>query len=185
MDVFEEKWNILEPAGALALTGAEAYCKHYELQGENIVVITSGANMNFDKLRVVTKLANIGHKQEVALATVMAEELGSFKQFYELVGQMNVTKFKYRCNSNEKAVVLYNVGVHTASELRAIQERMESSQLKTYNLIESKVKLYEVHQKPPPAAEQVRRFPGEVVARERTKDFERSCCKRMKEPENE
>ncbi|KAG4958885.1 hypothetical protein JHK87_035518 [Glycine soja] len=144
MDVFEEKWNILEPAGALALTGAKAYCKHYELQGENIVVITSGANMNFDKLRVVTKLANIGHKQEVALATVMAEELGSFKQFYELVGQMNVTKFKYRCNSNEKAVVLYNVGVHTASELRAIQERMESSQLKTYNLIESKVKLYEV-----------------------------------------
>ena len=30
-----------------------------------------------------------------------------------------------------------SVGVHTASELRAIQERMESSQLKTYNLTES------------------------------------------------
>ncbi|KAG4931277.1 hypothetical protein JHK84_048269 [Glycine max] len=144
MDVFEEKRNILEPAGALALTGAEAYCKHYGLQGKNIVVITSGANMNFDKLRVVTIFDNIGCKQEVVLATVMAEELGSFKQFYELVGQMNVTKFKYRCNSNEKAVVLYNVGVHTASELRAIQERMESSQLKTYNLTKIKVKLYEV-----------------------------------------
>ena len=41
------------------------------------------------------------------------------------------------------------------------------------------------HQKPPPAAEQVWRFLAEAVARERTKDFERSCCKRMKEPENE
>ncbi|KAK4800182.1 hypothetical protein SAY86_025547 [Trapa natans] len=53
-DMFEEKRNILEPAGALALAGAEAYCKYYGLKGENVVAITSGANMNFDKLRVVT-----------------------------------------------------------------------------------------------------------------------------------
>ncbi|KAG5124662.1 hypothetical protein JHK82_031399 [Glycine max] len=130
MDVFEEKRNILEPAGALALTGAEAYCKHYGLQGKNIVVITSRANMNFDKLRVVTKLANIGCNKRLCWQLLWQRSLE--------VGQMNVTKFKYRCNSNEKAVVLYNVEVHTASELRAIQERMESSQLKTYNLIESK-----------------------------------------------
>ncbi|KAG4970612.1 hypothetical protein JHK85_037033 [Glycine max] len=137
LDMFEEKRNILEPAGALALAGAEAYCKHHGIQGKNIVAITSGANMNFDKLRVVTELANVGRKQEAVLATVMAEEPGSFKQFCELVGQMNITEFKYRYNSNEKAVVLYSVGVHTISELRAMQERMESSQLKTYNLTES------------------------------------------------
>ncbi|RDX67155.1 Threonine dehydratase biosynthetic, chloroplastic [Mucuna pruriens] len=136
-DMFEEKRNILEPAGALALAGAEAYCKYYGLQGENIVVITSGANMNFDKLRVVTELANVGRKQEAVLATVMPEEPGSFKQFCQLVGQMNITEFKYRYNSNKKAVVLYSVGVHTVSELRAMQEKMESSQLKTFNLTES------------------------------------------------
>ncbi|KAK7345449.1 hypothetical protein VNO77_16053 [Canavalia gladiata] len=136
-DMFEEKRNILEPAGALALAGAEAYCKYYGLQGENIVVITSGANMNFDKLRVVTELANVGRKQEAVLATVLPEEPGSFKQFCQLVGQVNITEFKYRYNSNEKAVVLYSVGVHTVSELRAMQERMESSQLKTFNLTES------------------------------------------------
>ena len=96
--MFEEKGNILEPAGALALTGAEAYCKHYGLQGKNIVVITSGANMNFDKLRVVTKLANIGCKQKVVLATVMAEELGSFKQFYELVCLL-LYHYVYKCSS--------------------------------------------------------------------------------------
>ncbi|KAG4996283.1 hypothetical protein AAZX31_10G060100 [Glycine max] len=136
-DMFEEKRNILEPAGALALAGAEAYCKHHGVQGKDIVVITSGANMNFDKLRVVTELANVGRKQEAVLATVLPEEPGSFKQFCELVGQMNITEFKYRYNSNEKAVVLYSVGIHTVSELRAMQERMESSQLKTYNLTES------------------------------------------------
>jgi len=83
--MFEEKRNILEPAGALALAGAEAYCKYNGIRGENIVVITSGANMNFDKLRVVTELANVGRKQEAVLATIMPEEPGSFKQFCQLV----------------------------------------------------------------------------------------------------
>ncbi|KAK7290963.1 hypothetical protein RIF29_05780 [Crotalaria pallida] len=136
-DMFEEKRSILEPAGALALAGAEAYCKYYGLKGENVVAITSGANMNFDKLRVVTELANVGRKQEAVLATQMPEVPGSFKHFCQLVGQMNITEFKYRYNSCEKAVVLYSVGVHTVSELKAMQERMESSQLKTKNLTES------------------------------------------------
>ncbi|KAL6517580.1 Threonine dehydratase biosynthetic, chloroplastic [Orobanche minor] len=56
-DMFEEKRSILEPAGALALAGAEAYCKYYGISGKNIVAITSGANMNFDKLRVITEPA--------------------------------------------------------------------------------------------------------------------------------
>ncbi|XP_015951500.1 threonine dehydratase biosynthetic, chloroplastic [Arachis duranensis] len=136
-DMFEEKRSILEPAGALALAGAEAYCKYYGIKGENIVAITSGANMNFDKLRVVTELANVGRKQEAVLATVLPEEPGSFKHFCQLVGQVNITEFKYRCNSDMKAVVLYSVGVHTVSELRSMQERMETSQLKTYNLTDS------------------------------------------------
>ncbi|KAF3441756.1 hypothetical protein FNV43_RR15671 [Rhamnella rubrinervis] len=136
-DMFEEKRSILEPAGALALAGAEAYCKYYGIKGENVVAITSGANMNFDKLRVVTELANVGRKQEAVLATVMPEEPGSFKSFCELVGPMNITEFKYRYSSDKEAVVLYSVGMHTVSELNAMQERMESSQLKTYNLTES------------------------------------------------
>ncbi|KAJ8899912.1 hypothetical protein K2173_019616 [Erythroxylum novogranatense] len=138
-DMFEEKRSILEPAGALALAGAEAYCKYYGLEGQNVVAITSGANMNFDKLRVVTELANVGRKQEAVLATVMPEEPGSFKQFCELVGRMNITEFKYRCNSEKEAVVLYSVGLHTISELNKMQQRLESSQLRTFNLTESEL----------------------------------------------
>ncbi|GMI96616.1 L-O-methylthreonine resistant 1 [Hibiscus trionum] len=135
-DMFEEKRSILEPAGALALAGAEAYCKYYGFKGKNVVAITSGANMNFDKLRVVTELANVGRQQEAVLATVLPEEPGSFKQFCELVGPMNITEFKYRCSS-DKAVVLYSVGVHTVSELEAMKQRMESCQLRTFNLTAS------------------------------------------------
>ncbi|XP_024986898.1 threonine dehydratase biosynthetic, chloroplastic-like [Cynara cardunculus var. scolymus] len=131
-DMFEEKRSILEPAGALSLAGAEAYCKFYNLKDVNVVAITSGANMNFDRLRLVTELANVGRQREAVLATFMPEEPGSFKQFCELIGSMNITEFKYRYDSQEKqALVLYSVGLHTKFELQAMVERMESYQLKT------------------------------------------------------
>ncbi|KAL6337230.1 hypothetical protein AAG906_036544 [Vitis piasezkii] len=134
-NMFEEKRSILEPAGALALAGAEAYCKYYGIKGGNIVAITSGANMNFDRLRLVTELADVGRQREAVLATLLPEEPGSFKQFCEMVGHMNITEFKYRYNPHkEKALVLYSVGLHTVLELSAMVERMESSQLTTLNL---------------------------------------------------
>lgn len=89
-DMFEEKRSILEPAGALSLAGAEAYCKYYGLKGTSVVAITSGANMNFDRLRLVTELADVGRKREAVLATILREERGSFKQFCELVCYMIV-----------------------------------------------------------------------------------------------
>nr|GEY01048.1 threonine dehydratase biosynthetic, chloroplastic-like [Tanacetum cinerariifolium] len=127
-----EKRSILEPAGALALAGAEAYCKFYNRKDINVVAITSGANMNFDRLRLVTELANVGRQREAVLATFMPETPGSFKQFAELIGKMNITEFKYRYESPEKqALVLYSVGLHTKFEIQSMVERMESYQLKT------------------------------------------------------
>jgi threonine dehydratase len=133
--MFEEKRSILEPAGALSLAGAEAYCKYYGIKGETVVAIASGANMNFDRLRLVTELADVGRKREAVLATILPEERGSFKKFAELVsalktvklcwrlffgillpnngvtfqvGPMNITEFKYRYDSRKKdALVLY------------------------------------------------------------------------------
>ncbi|XP_021737803.1 threonine dehydratase biosynthetic, chloroplastic-like [Chenopodium quinoa] len=134
-NMFEEKRSILEPAGALALAGAEAYCEYYGIKNENVVAITSGANMNFDRLRLVTELADVGRQREAVLATFMPEEPGSFKIFAEMVGPMNITEFKYRYNSaKQEALVLYSVGHHTVSELEAMKERMESSKLRTINL---------------------------------------------------
>ncbi|KAI3696712.1 hypothetical protein L6452_29212 [Arctium lappa] len=131
-DMFEEKRSILEPAGALALAGAEAYCHYYNLKDANIVVITSGANINFERLRLVTELANIGSHKEAVLTTFMPEEPGTIKHFCKLVGPINITEFKYRYNSDRKqALVLYSVGIHTKLELEAMMERMKSFQLQT------------------------------------------------------
>ncbi|GMH28743.1 hypothetical protein Nepgr_030586 [Nepenthes gracilis] len=90
--------------------------------------------MNFDRLRLVTELAEVGRQREAVLATFMPEEPGSFKRFCEMVGPMNITEFKYRCRSdNGEALVLYSVGLHTVFELDEMKKRMKSAQLQTFD----------------------------------------------------
>jgi threonine dehydratase len=87
--MFEEKRAVLEPAGALAIAGAEAYCKYYGLKGENVVAITSGANMNFDGLRLVSQLADDGRRRKSVLATFVPENRENIEEFCQLVCQQN------------------------------------------------------------------------------------------------
>lgn len=137
-DVFEEKRSILEPAGALALAGAKAYCKYYGLKGETVMAITSGANMNFDRLRLVTELADVGARREAVIATFIPEQPGSFKRFIETVGPMNITEFKYRFDaSKDKALVLCSVGLHKEEELTAMKCRLESAGLSVIDLTDN------------------------------------------------
>ncbi len=42
-------------------------------QGATVVCVTSGANMNFDRLRLVSELAGVGARQEAMLATTIPE----------------------------------------------------------------------------------------------------------------
>ena len=89
--MFDEKRSILEPAGALAIAGAKAYCKYYGLQGENVVAVTSGANMNFNKLRLVSKLADVSrqHEPEAVFSTIVPQKREKLKQFSGLVWQQS------------------------------------------------------------------------------------------------
>jgi threonine dehydratase len=130
-DVFTENRTILEPAGAVAVAGAKAYCRVHGITG-NVVAITSGANMNFDRLRVVSQLAD---KQESTLLSVIPERNGSFKAFVHLVGaDVNFTEFKYRVSDDTDAVVLYSVTVRDASVLERCLGRLQDAGIPTENL---------------------------------------------------
>ena len=89
--MFDEKRSILEPAGALAIAGTKAYCKYYGLQGENVVAVTSGANMNFNKLRLVSKLADVSrqHEPEAVFSTIVPQKREKLEQFSGLVWQQS------------------------------------------------------------------------------------------------
>ena len=112
-DVFQDTRSILEPAGALAIAGMKAYAAREKLKGRTLVAVTSGANMNFDRLRFVAERTEVGEEREALFAVTIPEERGSFKRFCELVGNRNVTEFNYRIADSAVAHVF--VGISTTS----------------------------------------------------------------------
>lgn len=134
-DVFEDTRSILEPAGALALAGAKAYLKHHKLKGANVVAIASGANMNFDRLRLVSELADVGLRSEAVLVTTIPESPGAFKAFAAIVSQaakLDITEFKYRLAAGQRdARVLYSVGYSDEQQLQTLLRALEAAGMPT------------------------------------------------------
>ena len=64
-----------------------------------MVAVCSGANINFNNLRLVSELADVGARKEFMLASTLKEKAGSFRSFVDtaLSGtDLNVTEFRYR-----------------------------------------------------------------------------------------
>lgn len=110
-DVFQDTRSVLEPAGALAVAGAKQYAERAGVQGCTLVAVTSGANMNFDRMRFVAERAEVGEAREAVFAVTIPEERGSFRRFCELIGARNVTEFNYRIADASRAHIF--VGVQT------------------------------------------------------------------------
>jgi threonine dehydratase len=94
---------VMEPAGALAVAGMKKYVEDNEITGQTFVAITSGANMDFDRLRFVSERAD---GSERTLAISIPEAAGSFRALYSLIWPRNVTEFSYRFESEADAHVL-------------------------------------------------------------------------------
>jgi threonine dehydratase len=95
-DVFEDTRSIVEPAGAIAVAGLKRWVERERWQNRRLVAVTSGANMNFDRLRHVAERADIGAEREALLAVEIPETPGSFLRFCEALGRRSVTEFNYR-----------------------------------------------------------------------------------------
>lgn len=138
-DVFLDTRGILEPAGALAVAGIKKYIEQNEeaghaIKGETMVAVTSGANMNFDRLRFVAERADVGENREAVLAVTIPEERGSFKRFCELIGARHVTEFNYRISDEKAAHVFVGVEVKNRKEKNEIIDTLEKNNYKTIDL---------------------------------------------------
>lgn len=94
---------VLEPAGALAVAGMKKYVEERNITGQTLVAITSGANMDFDRLRFVSERAD---ESEKTLAVTIPETPGSFRNLYSMIWPRNVTEFSYRYESEGNADIL-------------------------------------------------------------------------------
>jgi len=59
-DVFQDTRSVLEPAGSLAVAGAKQYAEREGIENQTLIAVTSGANMNFDRMRFVAERAEVG-----------------------------------------------------------------------------------------------------------------------------
>ncbi len=115
-DVFKDTRSILEPAGALSVAGVKQYVEAHRLKGRTFVAITTGANMNFDRLRFVADRAEVGEEREAMFAVTIPEVQGSFKRFCELIGPRSVTEFNYRIADAKLAHVFVGLSTHDRNE---------------------------------------------------------------------
>ncbi|HHB92708.1 MAG TPA: threonine ammonia-lyase, biosynthetic [Thioploca sp.] len=104
-DIFDETRTITEPAGALGLAGLKQYIAREKCSGCNLVTITSGANMNLERLGYVVERAEIGEQREALIAVAIPEQPGSFRRFCHAIGQHFITEFNYRYDNSKEAHV--------------------------------------------------------------------------------
>ena len=83
-----------------------------KIQGQTLLAVDSGANINFDRLRYVSERTELGEKREAIIAVTIPEKPGSFKQFCELLGRRSITEFNYRYHNPDKARIFVGVQVH-------------------------------------------------------------------------
>ncbi|PLX93156.1 MAG: threonine ammonia-lyase, biosynthetic [Desulfuromonas sp.] len=111
-DNYQATRSIVEPAGALALAGLKRYVRSRQVQGETLVAINSGANMNFERLRYVAERTLIGEKQEALFAVSIPETPGALRRFcQEVLAERNVTEFNYRLSGRQQAHIFVGIAV--------------------------------------------------------------------------
>jgi len=132
-DVFDDTRSIMEPAGALGVAGIKKYVAQKQVEGQTLIAINSGANMNFDRLRHVSERAELGEHREGLIGVTVAEEPGSFLRFCRLIGKKGITEFNYRYSDNSKAHVF--AGIQLSEGLPELDELVEKLTAKGYPVL--------------------------------------------------
>lgn len=126
-DIFENVRAAAEPSGALSLAGLKKYVKQHNIQGETLVNILSGANLNFHTLRYVSERCELGEKQEALFSVTIPEQRGSFLEFCRSLGDYAVTEFKYRYADDNQAHIFVGVRINGEEQKQAILNQLKQN----------------------------------------------------------
>jgi len=138
-DVFEDTRSILEPAGALAIAGAKAYVEREQIEGQTLVAVACGANMNFDRLRFVAERAELGERREAIFAVTIPETPGSLRKFCECMGRRSLTEFNYRIADEKIAHIFVGVKIENRADAIKMKENFEICGFKTLDLTDDEL----------------------------------------------
>ncbi len=134
-EVFEDTRSVVEPAGALGVAGVKKWIKKNG-PGGVVVGVTSGANMNFDRLRFVAERADLGENKEALISVVIPEQPGSyvflkkltpcsFMKLYKIIYPRNVTEFSYRYSNETRAHIFMSFQLTSSDDVSDILKTLQ------------------------------------------------------------
>ncbi|MEL6454501.1 MAG: threonine ammonia-lyase, biosynthetic, partial [Cyanobacteria bacterium J06623_5] len=138
-DVFEDTRSILEPAGALAIAGVKAYVEREGIEGETLIAIACGANMNFDRLRFVAERAELGERREAVFAVTIPERPGSLGKFCDTLGNHSISEFNYRIADANKAHIFVGIKTKNRADAQAIAQNFQRSGFEILDLTDDEL----------------------------------------------
>lgn len=116
-NIYQETRSIVEPAGALAVAGMKKYVQEHGIEGQHLVAVSSGANMNFDRLRFVAERTQVGEKKEALYAVSIPEQSGALRCFCTtILDGRNITEFNYRLSERKNAHIFVGLSVKDEQE---------------------------------------------------------------------
>ena len=124
-DIFEDTRVLSEPAGALALAGLKVYSK--TIKHKNLLAISSGANVNFQRLNFIVERSELGENREKILSIKIPEKPGSFLKLSRVFGSSQITEFNYRKSDLADAYVLVGVRTKTENSYKALKNKLKKS----------------------------------------------------------
>ena len=124
-DIFEDTRVLSEPAGALALAGLKVYSK--TIKHKNLLAISSGANVNFQRLNFIVERSELGENREKILSIKIPEKPGSFLKLSRVFGSSQITEFNYRKSDLADAYVLVGVRTKTENSFKALKNKLKKS----------------------------------------------------------
>lgn len=144
-DIFDDTRATCEPAGALSVAGIKKYIEREGCTNQSFIGVLSGANVNFDRLRYISEVAEIGEGSEVILAVTIPEQAGSFQRFCSLIGKRPITEFNYRYSDDTSAQIYVGVKVGTDVGARqALLEELKAEQYPVFDLTDDEVAKYHI-----------------------------------------
>ncbi len=126
-DVFEDVRAIAEPAGALAVAGLKRHVRSQGIEGRTLIAIVSGANVNFDRLRYISEVAEFGEQRELVLSAEIPEQPGSFRRFCQELGHRSITEFNYRYAGEARAHVYVGLRIQGQDERSGLLARLQEA----------------------------------------------------------
>ncbi|KAG8458981.1 hypothetical protein KFE25_006526 [Diacronema lutheri] len=127
-DGFDDSRAILEPAGALAIAGLKKWARQTGARDEVLVAITSGANITFDRLRLLAERALLGNRTEALLATRVPDVPGALAKLHAALAERSVTELIYRAAKTAPtydgtATIFVSVALDSGAGAGAADER--------------------------------------------------------------